>query len=104
MAALGNHEFDVAEADFRARLTESHFPYVSANVATAAEGAPFPNVSRTRSSARRRRARRHDARRASSSVVMPSNPKAYVVYGPIPSRPSPSEAARLAPRPTSSWR
>ena len=44
VAALGNHEFDPPEADVRARLAESQFPYVSANVTPAAGGAPFPNV------------------------------------------------------------
>ena len=44
VAALGNHEFDVSEDAFRARLVESDFPYVSANVRPADGAAPFPNV------------------------------------------------------------
>ena len=42
-ATLGNHEFDVSEAAFRARLAESTFHIVSSNV-TDGVGAPFPNV------------------------------------------------------------
>jgi 5'-nucleotidase len=42
-ATLGNHEFDVAEAAFRARLAEARFHIVSTNV-TDAGGAPFPGT------------------------------------------------------------
>ena len=42
-ATFGNHEFDVSEAAFRARLAESTFHLVSSNV-TAAAGQPFPGV------------------------------------------------------------
>jgi 5'-nucleotidase / UDP-sugar diphosphatase len=42
-ATLGNHEFDIPEADFRARLAESTFHLVSSNV-TDASGAPFPGI------------------------------------------------------------
>lgn len=42
-ATFGNHEFDVSEAAFRARLTESKFRLVSTNV-TGADGQPFPGV------------------------------------------------------------
>ncbi len=42
-ATLGNHEFDVSEAAFRARLAESKFHLVSTNV-TDAKGEPFPGV------------------------------------------------------------
>lgn len=42
-ATLGNHEFDIPEAAFRARLAESKFHLVSSNV-TAASGAPFPGI------------------------------------------------------------
>jgi 5'-nucleotidase len=42
-ATLGNHEFDVSEAAFRARLAESKFRIVSSNVTDAA-GAPFPGI------------------------------------------------------------
>jgi 5'-nucleotidase/UDP-sugar diphosphatase len=39
-ATLGNHEFDIPEAAFRARLAESKFKIVASNV-TDASGAPF---------------------------------------------------------------
>jgi len=42
-ATFGNHEFDVSEAAFRARLAESRFHIVSSNVTDAA-GAPFPGT------------------------------------------------------------
>jgi 5'-nucleotidase len=42
-ATFGNHEFDVSEAAFRARLAESKFHLVSSNVTDAA-GAPFPGT------------------------------------------------------------
>lgn len=45
-ATFGNHEFDVTEAQFRERLAESDFGWVSANV-TAASGEPFPGVVET---------------------------------------------------------
>src|SRR5687767_794599 len=42
-ATLGNHEFDISEAAFRARLAESKFKIVASNV-TDASGAPFPGT------------------------------------------------------------
>jgi 5'-nucleotidase len=42
-ATLGNHEFDIGEAAFRARLAESTFTLVSTNV-TQANGEPFPGI------------------------------------------------------------
>lgn len=42
-ATYGNHEFDVPEATFRARLAESTFRIVSSNVTDAA-GQPFPGT------------------------------------------------------------
>ena len=56
-ATLGNHEFDIPEAAFRARLAESKFRIVASNVTDAA-GAPFPGTvaARRRAGARRRRA------------------------------------------------
>ena len=45
-ATFGNHEFDVPEAAFRARLAESAFTLVSSNV-TDAGGAPFPKTVRS---------------------------------------------------------
>lgn len=44
-AAFGNHEFDLDEQAFRARLSESRFHFLSANAFDAA-GASFPGVPR----------------------------------------------------------
>ena len=79
VAALGNHEFDVPEADLRARLTESRFPYVSANVAPAAGAAPFPNVTPTRVLPVVV-APGDTLRVGVVSAVIPSNVKPFVVY------------------------
>lgn len=43
-AVFGNHEFDVREEEFRARLAESRFRYVASNVTDSA-GRPFPRTS-----------------------------------------------------------
>ena len=45
-AALGNHEFDVPEAAFRARLVESRFRVVASNVSDV-HGQPFPATVRS---------------------------------------------------------
>ncbi len=79
VAALGNHEFDVSEADFRARLAESRFPYVSANVAPAPGADPFPNVAPTRVLAVAV-APGDTLRLGVVSAVIPSTVKPYVVY------------------------
>jgi 5'-nucleotidase len=42
-ATLGNHEFDVTEAQFRAHVAQAKFRIVSTNVTDAA-GGPFPGV------------------------------------------------------------
>lgn len=42
-ATLGNHEFDLPEAAFRARLTQSKFGIVTSNI-TDGEGKAFPNT------------------------------------------------------------
>jgi 5'-nucleotidase len=42
-ATLGNHEFDIAEPLFRARVAESRFRYVSSNVTDSA-GRLFPSI------------------------------------------------------------
>ncbi|HEX2180575.1 MAG TPA: bifunctional metallophosphatase/5'-nucleotidase [Actinomycetota bacterium] len=44
-ATFGNHEFDLAEDAFRARLAESEFTWFSSNVSEA-NGEPFPGVPR----------------------------------------------------------
>ena len=43
VAAFGNHEFDIQEAQFRQRLAEADYQFVSANVFEA-DGQPFPGV------------------------------------------------------------
>jgi len=43
VAVLGNHEFDLREADFAKRISESRFQWLGANAA-AADGTPFPGV------------------------------------------------------------
>ena len=45
-AVLGNHEFDVSEAAFRARLAESRFRIVASNVSDV-NGQPFPATVRS---------------------------------------------------------
>jgi len=45
-ATLGNHEFDIPEAAFNARMAESKFKVVISNI-TDANGRPFPNVVKT---------------------------------------------------------
>ena len=45
-ATLGNHEFDISEAAFKARMAESKFKVVVSNV-TDAEGQPFANTMTT---------------------------------------------------------
>ena len=45
-AVLGNHEFDVSETAFRARLAESRFRVVSTNVSDV-NGQPFPGAVRS---------------------------------------------------------
>ena len=44
-AVLGNHEFDVREVEFLARLGESRFRYLTSNV-TDSTGQPFPGTVR----------------------------------------------------------
>jgi 5'-nucleotidase len=45
-ATVGNHEFDISEAAFNARMAESKFKVVISNI-TDANGRPFPNVVKT---------------------------------------------------------
>lgn len=79
VAALGNHEFDVSEDAFRARLMESDFPYVSANVRPADGAAPFPNVV-PRLVMPVGLAPGDTIRVGFTSTVIPSNVKDYVQY------------------------
>lgn len=43
LAVLGNHEFDIREAEFRARLAEARFRILTSNVRDSA-GRPFPGT------------------------------------------------------------
>lgn len=45
VATLGNHEFDLSDADLARRIAESRFAYVSSNV-TDSLGRPLPGVAR----------------------------------------------------------
>ena len=76
-ATLGNHEFDIPERAFRARLAESRFGYVAANVTDSA-GRAFPGV---RSHAIVPVALRgRTVRVGLVGVVLPSNPQPWVRY------------------------
>ena len=88
VAALGNHEFDLDEDAFRARLAESDFAYVSANV--SAVGAPFSVAPRLVLPLAL--ADGSTLRVGFTSAVLPSNPKDYVTY----TEPLPAIRAQLA--------
>ena len=76
VAALGNHEFDVSEEAFRARLAEAAFPMVSANA--VATGAPFATARRLVLPVAV--APGDTVRVGIASVVLPSNPRPWVRY------------------------
>lgn len=77
-AAIGNHEFDVSEDAFHARVAEARFPFVSANV-RAADGRPFADVA-PRLVLPVAVAPGDTVRVGVASVVLPSNDAAYVRY------------------------
>ena len=76
-AALGNHEFDLAEDAFRERMREADFPMVSANA--RATGEPFAGVV-PRLVLPVVVAPGDTVRVGIASVVLPSNPKPWVRY------------------------
>ena len=78
VAAIGNHEFDVGEDAFHARVAEADFPFVSANVREA-DGAPFPDVE-PRVVVPLAVAPGDTVRVGIASVVLPSNPRDWVRY------------------------
>ena len=78
VAALGNHEFDLGADGFRARLAESDFAYVSANVAAADGGPAFRVEPRIVLPLTLADGSRLDV--GFTSAVLPSNPKDYVAY------------------------
>ena len=77
-AALGNHEFDVSEEAFAARMAESDFAVISAN-ALQADGTPFPNVAR-RAVLPVVVAPGDTVRVGVASVVLPSTVKDWIHY------------------------
>lgn len=79
VAALGNHEFDLSEADFRARMRESRFAVVSANAHAAPGAAPFPGVV-PHVTLPVAVAPGDTLRVGFASAVLPSTVKPYVVY------------------------
>jgi 5'-nucleotidase / UDP-sugar diphosphatase len=84
-ATLGNHEFDVSEAAFHARLAESRFKVVSSNV-TDVNGQPFANT--VPSAIVPMRVGGRTVRLGLIGVTIDSNRKAWVRYQP------PIESAR----------
>ncbi|KEF41654.1 MAG: 5'-nucleotidase [Cyanobium sp. CACIAM 14] len=86
LATFGNHEFDLSEAQYRERLRESKFQWLSSNV-TDASGRPFPGVPSSRLMALEGK----DGGRLRLGVLgvtLASNPATYVRYA------DPLEAAR----------
>ena len=77
-AAVGNHEFDVSETDFAARVAEADFPFVTAN-AIRPDGTPFPGVAE-RLIVPLAVAPGDTVRVGIASVVLPSNQKPWVRY------------------------
>ena len=79
-ATLGNHEFDLAEPAFRARLTQGKFPIITSNI-TDGNGAAFAN---TREFAIVPvQVGRRSVKLGLIGVTMKSDPKTWVRYGPV---------------------
>src|SRR5688572_30919251 len=79
-ATLGNHEFDLPEAAFRARLTQGKFPIITSNI-TDGNGARFAN---TRDFAIVPvQVGGRSAKLGLIGVTMKSDPKTWVRYGPV---------------------
>lgn len=90
-ATFGNHEFDVPEAAFQARLREQRFRLVSSNV-TNASGSAFENV--VRSTVITVHARGRDLRIGLIGLTIDANRKPWVKYAP-PIEAAKAEIARL---------
>jgi 5'-nucleotidase len=88
-AAFGNHEFDLDEESFRARLAEGEYRFLSAN-AFEADGRPFPGV--PRDTVLTITDPGGTARVALTGVILEANPKPYVSY----TAPLPALAERVA--------
>ncbi|HYE57632.1 MAG TPA: metallophosphoesterase, partial [Rhodothermales bacterium] len=78
VVTFGNHEFDLNEAQFRARLAESRFAYIASNV-TEATGQLFPGTARHR--VLTFATPYGPVRVGLVSATIDSNPKPYVRYG-----------------------
>jgi 5'-nucleotidase len=89
VAVLGNHEFDVGEAAFRAHLAQARFAVLGANVADSA-GRPFPGL--RPHLVLTRQAGGRPVRVGVVGVVVPSNRPAWARLA------DPLEAARAAAR------
>lgn len=79
-ATLGNHEFDLQEAAFRARLTQSKFPIVTSNI-TDGNGARFANTQDFAIIPVQLGGK--TIRLGLIGVTMKSDPKTWVRYGPV---------------------
>jgi 5'-nucleotidase/UDP-sugar diphosphatase len=79
-ATLGNHEFDLSEAAFRARLVQSRFRIVSSNI-TDSTGKPFANTQDHAIVPVTVGGR--SIRVGLIGLTMKSDPKAWVRYGPV---------------------
>jgi 5'-nucleotidase len=77
-ATFGNHEFDVAEAAFRAHLAQAKFKLISSNV-TDANAQPFPGVA-TSTIVPVRAAGGRTLRIGLVAVTIDSNPRTWVRY------------------------
>ncbi|MDA1305891.1 MAG: bifunctional metallophosphatase/5'-nucleotidase [Acidobacteria bacterium] len=79
-ATLGNHEFDLAEPAFHARLAQSEFKIITSNV-TDLNGVPFPHTESF--AVVPVRVGNRDLKIGLIGVVLDSNPKAWVRYLPV---------------------
>ncbi len=77
LTTFGNHEFDVTEDQFKKRMDESKFGWVSSNVQNA-QGSLFPRVEETRIQVIGDGAKK--VRVGYFGLTIPSNPKPYVKY------------------------
>ncbi len=78
-AVLGNHEFDVSESAFRARIAESRFRIVSSNVSDV-NGEPFPGT--VRSVVVPVRAAGREIRLGIIGLTIDSSRRPWVLYSP----------------------
>ena len=79
-ATLGNHEFDLPEAAFRARVTQSKFRIITSNI-TDGNGQPFANTHDFAIAPIRIGGR--TIKLGFIGVTMKSDPKPWVRYGPV---------------------